>query len=82
MRALKYVEIIYDEADDATRKFVCECATFPFDPTSATVGFTDPDAGVRYRVYPTREAFQSRQLKETCRLLDSAKGADIPEEDA
>ena len=81
-RLLKYVEIIYYEADDTTRKFVRECVQFPSDPTSMTVGFTDLDAGVRYRVYPTRNAFESERLRKTCRLLDSARGADIPEKDA
>jgi hypothetical protein len=85
--SLKYVEIIFDEADATTRDFVKKSvegsalgAAFTLTRLHGVMGFTDPIAGVRYRVYPARKDYDNEELRKTCRAMDRTKGAALEAE--
>jgi hypothetical protein len=80
--SLRYVEVIYDEADAPTREFIKDSVegsalgtAFTLTRLHGVMGFTDPIAGVRYRVYPSRKDYDNAELRKTCRAMDHTKGA-------
>jgi len=78
-QTLKYIELIYDEANVEMRKFIDSATKFSLsDPSSTIAGFTHIDT--RYRVYPTRKEYENKPLRELFRCLDKAKGAVDPRE--
>jgi hypothetical protein len=88
---MRYMEIIYDEADAATRTFVKDAIRgtangdlfFGLAKFDLPCGHAPSDnraigftvAGTRYRVYLNRKSYDDKKYRDVCRAMDRSKGA-------